>query len=150
MFPLSLRNWQIFWCASRPASACRVQWPPSWKTCLTIQLSFGFWGCAVEAFDTFPESWHDYWKQYFRSFGRGICLPDSPNWRYRPVQQVKAQLDCGPGSEIGVGWKIGVTWSRKRGFKMAATELGYLLTKLSFWLSLWRDISISWHGGKEL
>ena len=32
---------------------------------------------------TFPESWHDYWKQYFRSFGRGICLPDSPNWRYR-------------------------------------------------------------------
>ena len=29
------------------------------------------------------------------------------------------------------------------------TELGYLLTKLSFWLSLWHDISISWHGGKE-
>ena len=23
------------------------------------------------------------WKQYSRSFGRGICLPDSPNWRYR-------------------------------------------------------------------
>ena len=48
-----------------------------------------------------------------------------------------------------VVWKIGVTWSRKRGFKMAATELGYLLTQLSFWLSLWHDISISWHGGKE-
>ena len=32
---------------------------------------------------TFPESWHDYWKQYSRSFGRGICLPDSPNWRYK-------------------------------------------------------------------
>ena len=32
---------------------------------------------------TFPESWHDYWKQYSRSFGRGICLPNSPNWRYR-------------------------------------------------------------------
>ena len=64
--------------------------------------------------------------------------------------QVQAQLDYGPGSEIGAGWKIGVTWSRKRGFKMAATELGYLLTKSPFWLSLWHDISISWHGGQEL
>ena len=72
--------------------------------------------------------------------------PDSSSTCY----QVEAQLDYRPGSEIGVGWKIGVTWSRKRGFKMAATELGYLLTKLSFWLSLWRDITISWHGGKEL
>ena len=26
----------------------------------------------------------------------------------------------------------------------------YLLTKWSFWLGLWHDISISWHGGKEL
>ena len=51
-------------------------------------------------------------------------------------QQIEAQLDYGPGSEIGVGWKIGVTWFRKRGFKTAVTELGYLLTKLSFWLSL--------------
>ena len=58
------------------------------------------------------------------------------------------QLDHGPGSEIGAGWKIGVTWSRKLGFKMAATELGYLLTKSPFWLSLWHDISISWHGCK--
>ena len=64
--------------------------------------------------------------------------------------QVEAQLDYGPGSEIRVGWKIGVTWSRKWGFKMAATKLGYLLTKSSFWLSLWYDLSISWHGGKEL
>ena len=69
----------------------------------------------------------------------------------RPIRnQVEAQLDYGPGSEIGVGWKIGVTWSRKRGFKMAAIELRYLLTKSSFWLSLWHDISISRHGGKEL
>ena len=65
-------------------------------------------------------------------------------------KQVEAQLDYGPGSEIGVGLKIGVTRSRKRSFKMAATELGYLLIKLSFGLSLWRDMSISWHGGKEL
>ena len=35
-------------------------------------------------------------------------------------------------------------------FKMAAIELGYLLTKSPFWLSLWHDISISWHGGKEM
>ena len=46
--------------------------------------------------------------------------------------------------------EIHVMWSRKRSFKMVATELGYLRTKLSFWLSLWHDISISWHGGKEL
>ena len=71
-------------------------------------------------------------------------------WWYAALLQVEAQLDCGPGSEIGAGWKIGVTWSRKLGFKMAATKLGYLLTKSPFWLSLWHDISISWHGGKEL
>ena len=50
--------------------------------------------------------------------------------------QVEAQPDYGPGSEIGTGWKIGVKWSRKQSFKMAAAELGYLLTKSSFWLSL--------------
>ena len=43
--------------------------------------------------------------------------------------QVEARLDYGPGSEIGAGLKIGVTWSRKQSFKMAAIELGYLLTK---------------------
>ena len=51
-------------------------------------------------------------------------------WLYR----VEAQLDYRPGSEIGAGWKIGVMWSRKLGFKMAATELGYLLTKSHFGL----------------
>ena len=35
----------------------------------------------------------------------------------------------------GPGWKIGVTWSRKRSFEVAAIELGNLLTKLTFWLS---------------
>ena len=53
----------------------------------------------------------------------------------------------GPAPKSG---SAGVTWTRKRGFKMAATELGYLFSKLSFWLSLWRDITISWHGGKAL
>ena len=57
-----------------------------------------------------------------------------------PLHQVEAQPDCGPGSEIGTGWKVGVTWSRKRSFKMAAAELGYLLTKSSFWPSLWQLI----------
>ena len=56
------------------------------------------------------------------------------------IKQVEAQLDCGPGSEIRVGWKIRVMWSRKRGFKMVATEHGYLLTKLSFWLRLYYDV----------
>ena len=89
----------------------------------------------------------------------GLCLPVyylppgapfSVSDKTSYCKQVEAQLDYRPGSEIGVGWKIGVTWSRKRSFKTAATELGYLLTKLSFWLSLWHDISISWHGSKEL
>ena len=31
---------------------------------------------------TFPESWHDYPKQYFRSFAQRSCLPGSPNWSY--------------------------------------------------------------------
>ena len=43
------------------------------------------------------------------------------------IKQVEAQLHYRPGSEIGVGWKIGVTGSRKRSFKMAVTELGYLI-----------------------
>ena len=42
----------------------------------------------------------------------------------RRLRESEAQLDYRPGSEIGVGWKIGVTWSRKRSFKTAATELG--------------------------
>ena len=75
--------------------------------------------------------------------------PSSSLWRHRNVlcilktivncqgsvghnklgdNQVEAQLDYGPGSEIGVDWKIGAMWPRKRGFKMAVTEFGYLLT----------------------
>ena len=48
----------------------------------TCQLNFVFF-YAVQSrpSTTFPKSWHDYWKQYFRSYGRQICLPDSPNWR---------------------------------------------------------------------
>ena len=85
--------------------------------------------------------------------------PSAPAWRNRNLvshealhrhDQVEAQPDHGPGSEIGTSWKIGVTWSRKRSFKMAAAEFGYLLTKSSFSPSLWHDISISWHGRKEL
>ena len=55
-----------------------VRWPPSWKICLRTQLSFGFWGRAVKAFDNF--SWKLAWLLilYFRSFGRQICLPNSP------------------------------------------------------------------------
>ena len=65
-----------------PSVRVQVRWPPSWKICLRIQLSFGFWAVQSRPSTTFPESWHDYWKQYFRSFGRGICLPNSPKWRY--------------------------------------------------------------------
>ena len=69
-------------------------------------------------------------------------LPSLNRWRPNWI--------AGPGPKSEPAVKTGVTWSRKLGFKMAATELGYLLTKSPFWLSLWHDISISWHGGKEL
>ena len=36
-----------------PSVRVHVRWPPSWKICLRIQLSFGFWGRAVKAFDNF-------------------------------------------------------------------------------------------------
>ena len=81
--------------------------------------------------------------------GRTYCKCSFESRKLVNNHQVEAQLDYGLGSEIGVGWKIRVTWSRKHGVKMAATELGYSLTKSSFLLSLWHDISISWHGGKE-
>ena len=36
-----------------PSIRVQVRWPPSWKICLRIQLSFGFWGRAVKIFDNF-------------------------------------------------------------------------------------------------
>ena len=36
-----------------PSVPVQVRWLPSWKICLRIQLSFGFWGRAVMAFDNF-------------------------------------------------------------------------------------------------
>ena len=36
-----------------PSVRVQVRWPPSWKICLRIQLSFGFWGRAVKACDNF-------------------------------------------------------------------------------------------------
>ena len=71
------------------------------------------------------------------------CHPVQGARNRRKHQQVEAQLDCRPAAEIGVNEKIGVTWSRERSFKMAATKLGYLLSKWSFWLSLWHDTM--WH-----
>ena len=53
----------------------------------------------------------------------------------------KAWQDSGTGPASGVSWDFGITWAWKRGCKMAVTEHGN---------SLWNNISISWHGGKEL
>ena len=88
-----------------------------------------------------PDATPDLWKQPFSAVRASGGYPGNAHF-----SRVETQLDFGPGSEIGVGWKIGVKCSRKQSFKMVATELGYLLTKLSFWLSLLHDISISWHG----
>ena len=79
----AIRNWQIFWCASRPASACRSGGSRLGKFAWGSNLALVFEAMQSRPSTTFPESWHDYWKQYFRSFGWGICLPHSPNWRYK-------------------------------------------------------------------
>ena len=66
----SIRNWQIHCCVSRPASARRSGGSqPSRKICSRIQLSFGFWGCAIKAHDNFSGklaclSWTIVWKIY--------------------------------------------------------------------------------------
>ena len=52
-----------------PPSVCvQVRWPPSWKICLRIQLSFGFWGRAVEAFDNFSRKLAWLLKTIFQKF----------------------------------------------------------------------------------
>ena len=79
----AIRNWQIFWCHSRPALACRSGGRHLGKFAWGSNLALVFEAVQSRPSTTFPESWHDYWKQYSRSFGPGICLPDSPNWRYR-------------------------------------------------------------------
>ena len=79
----AIRNWQIYWCASCPASGCRSGGRHLGKFAWGSNLASVFEAVQSRPSTTFPESWHDYWKQYFRSFGRGICLPDSPKWRYR-------------------------------------------------------------------
>ena len=66
-----------------PSVRVQVRRPPSWKFAWGSNLALVFEAVQSRPSTTFPESWHDYWKQYFRSFGRGICLPDSPNWKYR-------------------------------------------------------------------
>ena len=38
-----------------PSVRVQVRRPPSWKICLIIQLSFGFWGRAVKGFDNFSQ-----------------------------------------------------------------------------------------------
>ena len=77
------QNWQIFRCASRPASACRSGGRHLGKFAWGSNLALVFEAVQSRPSTTFPESWHDFWKQYYRSFARGICLPVSPNWRYR-------------------------------------------------------------------
>ena len=98
------KNWQIFWCASRLASACRSGGRHLGKFAWGSNLALVFEAVQSRPPTTFPESWHDYWKQYFRSFGRGICLPDSPNWRYRQNYDVnKWQVWI---REALIGWII--------------------------------------------
>ena len=73
-----------------------------------------------------------------REPGGGILTRSRPNWI------------TGPGLKSGSAGKSGsLTWSRKRSFKMAVTELGIIYSQ-NYHFGLVYDISISWHGGKEL
>ena len=117
--------------ATLPTSGTHLRWRHNKQSSWRNNASSG-WGMT-----TFVDTW-------ISSVIRGTVVPRGgrttttlPYSTY--TYQVEAQLDCGPGSEIGVGWKIAVTWSGKPSFKMAATELGYLLTKLFFWLNLWQN-----------
>ena len=51
-----------------PSIRMQVRWPPSWKICLRIQLSFGFWGRAVKAFDNFSRKLAWLLKTIFQKF----------------------------------------------------------------------------------
>ena len=64
-----------------PSVRVQVQWPPSWKICLRIQLSFDFWGRAVKALDNF--SWMTIEDNILEILVDWFVSPDSPNWRYR-------------------------------------------------------------------
>ena len=67
-----------------PSVRVQVQWPPYLrKFAWGSNLALVFEAVQSRPSITFYEIWHDYWKQYFRSFGWGICLLDSPNWRYK-------------------------------------------------------------------
>ena len=76
-----------------PSFRVQVRRQPSWKICSRVQLSFGFWGGAVKAYDNFPESWHAYPDQYFWSFGwygfaHKVWDYMTFIWRHRKVFQV--------------------------------------------------------------
>ena len=101
-----------FRCASRPASACRSSGCHLGKFVWGSNLVLVFEAVQSRPSTTFPESWHDYWKQYlrtYRSFGRRTCLPDSPNWRYRQNYDVNKCVNPGgiSGSNIGITWGHG-------------------------------------------
>ena len=70
-------------CFPSPVSVCRSGGRHLGKFAWGSNLALFFEVVRSRPLTTFHESWQDFWKQYFRSFGRGICLPDSPNWRYR-------------------------------------------------------------------
>ena len=108
----AIRNWQIFWCASRPASTCRSGGHHLGKFAWGSNLALVFEAVHSRPSATFPDSWHDYWKQYFRSFGWRICLPNSPKWRYRQNYDVNkwhvwigeaflSQISASPGATDG-------------------------------------------------
>ena len=64
---------------------------PSWKICSRIQVSFGFWGRAANAYDKFSRklAWIS------RGFGRHVCLPGSPKWRYKQNDETNGRCESG-------------------------------------------------------
>ena len=103
------KYWTCFRYQKLAASACRSGGRHLGKFAWGSNLALVFEAVQSRPSTTFPESWHDCWKQYFRSFGRGICLPDSPKWRYRQNYDVNkwqvwireaflSQISASPGA----------------------------------------------------
>ena len=106
------------------------------STCLPVYRQ---WGCATQVSNLNCPPTTNYDKKYpsvnpllAPNYSSIVTCSNPPCHLTSPssLQQVEAQLDYGPGSEIGAGWKIGVTWSRKRSFKRAATELVTIIATL--------------------
>ena len=71
----AVRNWQIFWCASRQASTCRSGGRHLGKFAWGSNLALFFEALQSRPSMTFTESWHDYWNNILEVLVEGFVSP---------------------------------------------------------------------------